>query len=207
MDINALYKEIQHHHRVNYFCRLISALNLKFGVEVGVRFANFSRDLLHASSLAKLVGIDCEPTIDAIKVAREYSGKYQFVIGKSPDCAYTFDDNYCDFVYLDNDHSYEHVKKELPIWYEKVSIGGILSGHDFMEYTDLSEGKFGVDDAVIEFCKDRNYTLYVSGCDTNNFDNLKEFSVEAGKKCTNRSKEQSETFEDLMVPNWWIFKQ
>jgi hypothetical protein len=203
---DVLYRNIRKYHRANYFAALINHFHLKLGVEVGVRFANFSRDLLEHSSLDYLIGIDVEATKDAIQTMAKYS-KYKFVIGTSPDCATSFSKNSLCFVYLDNDHSYHHVKAELPVWLNRVRQGGVLAGHDFMEYTDLTEGKFGVDDAVIEFCKVNGHTLYVSGCDSNNLDNLKEFSVVAGKKCTNRSKEEAPTFEDLMVPNWWIVKQ
>lgn len=206
MDIQRLYKDIREYHRVNYFCALINAFQLKLGVEVGVRFGVFSRDLMESSSLTKLIGIDYDLHKDAIQTDKDYA-KYQLMCGRSPDCASLFTDNSLCLVYLDNDHHYAHVKAELPVWYEKVKVGGILSGHDFMEYTDSGEGKFGVDDAVIEFCRERNYILYVSGCDSNNLDNLKEFSVAAGENCKNKREDQRATHEDVMVPNWWLVKQ
>ena len=36
-----------------------------------------------------------------------------------------------DFVYIDGDHSYNAVKRDLFYWYPKVREGGILAGHDF----------------------------------------------------------------------------
>ena len=35
-----------------------------------------------------------------------------------------------DFVYIDGDHSYEAVKRDLEMWYPKIRKGGVLCGHD-----------------------------------------------------------------------------
>lgn len=37
-------------------------------------------------------------------------------------------DDYFDYVYLDNDHSYEHCVKEFPKYWYKVKSGGMISG-------------------------------------------------------------------------------
>ena len=52
-------------------------------------------------------------------------------------------DNYIDFLFIDADHSYESVKKDISAWYPKVKSGGIVSGHDW-------NTKGGVRPAVIE---------------------------------------------------------
>ena len=63
----------------------------------------------------------------------------------------TFQDNFIDFIYIDADHTYESVKRELNSVYSKVKIGGIISGHDYCSV------KFpGVVRAVIEFCTEKN---------------------------------------------------
>ncbi|MHB1329654.1 MAG: class I SAM-dependent methyltransferase [Gemmatimonadales bacterium] len=36
-----------------------------------------------------------------------------------------------DLVFIDALHDYEHVKQDIALWWPKVRIGGILSGHDF----------------------------------------------------------------------------
>jgi predicted O-methyltransferase YrrM len=36
-----------------------------------------------------------------------------------------------DIVFIDALHDYEHVKQDIALWWPKVRIGGILSGHDF----------------------------------------------------------------------------
>jgi len=54
-----------------------------------------------------------------------------------------------DFVYVDGNHSYEFVKKDLELYYDKVRVGGVIGGHDFR----LSI--FGVPWAVTEFMVER----------------------------------------------------
>lgn len=36
-----------------------------------------------------------------------------------------------DLVFIDGDHSYEHIKQDILTWKEKVRPGGLLTGHDY----------------------------------------------------------------------------
>ena len=45
-----------------------------------------------------------------------------------------FEDNSIDFIFIDVDHSFESVTKDLKAWYCNVKKGGIMSGHDFFKY-------------------------------------------------------------------------
>jgi len=60
----------------------------------------------------------------------------------------SFTDNYFDWVYIDGNHLYEFVKKDLELFYIKVKKGGFITGDDYEE-----EGwwKGGVKKAVDEF--------------------------------------------------------
>ena len=42
-----------------------------------------------------------------------------------------FPDFYFDLVYIDADHSYDAVKKDIDYWSRKVKLEGILAGHDY----------------------------------------------------------------------------
>ena len=50
-----------------------------------------------------------------------------------------------DFVYIDGNHRYEYVKKDIELYWPKIKIGGVLAGHDF------KSGEDGVRKAVKEY--------------------------------------------------------
>lgn len=75
--------------------------------------------------------------------------------------ANTFENDTFDLVYIDADHTYESVKKDLYAWYPKVKSGGIFSGHDYCEYyIKQSDTKFGVVQAVDEFVNEFSLKNY-----------------------------------------------
>lgn len=75
--------------------------------------------------------------------------------------ANTFENDTFDLVYIDADHTYESVKKDLYAWYPKVKSGGIFSGHDYCEYyIKQSDTKFGVVQAVDEFINEFSLKNY-----------------------------------------------
>ena len=45
-----------------------------------------------------------------------------------------FDDNSLDFVYIDGLHTFDAVMLDLIFWSPKVRSGGIVAGHDYLEF-------------------------------------------------------------------------
>ena len=66
--------------------------------------------------------------------------------GKSEKIMLGFSDDYFDVVYIDGDHSYEGVKRDLEVAYKKVKKGGLICGHDY------GLNFISVMNAVNEFC-------------------------------------------------------
>jgi hypothetical protein len=60
-----------------------------------------------------------------------------------------FEDGTLDFVFIDGDHTYEGVKRDIEAWAPKVRDGGIVAGHDID--TPLGGGDWGVRQAVEEY--------------------------------------------------------
>ena len=58
-----------------------------------------------------------------------------------------FMDKSLDMVYIDADHSYEMCLLDCELWYEKLRVGGILCGHDFMFMTGGLEYELREEDA------------------------------------------------------------
>jgi Methyltransferase domain len=62
-----------------------------------------------------------EPIKDAINVIR----------ANSWESASLYEDASLDFVFIDADHEYESVVKDITAWLPKVKSGGVLAGHDY----------------------------------------------------------------------------
>lgn len=71
------------------------------------------------------------------------NGRAQLIREKSWVAASQFADASLDLVYIDGDHTYEGVCKDLAAWYPKVKKGGVICGDDI--------GWIGVKRAVDEF--------------------------------------------------------
>ena len=70
--------------------------------------------------------------------------------------------NSLDFVYIDANHSYEYVCKDLEIWFTRVKKGGVIAGHDVF----LNRGTFyEVLEAVKDFCCENKIIFYIEAPD------------------------------------------
>jgi hypothetical protein len=47
-----------------------------------------------------------------------------------------FKDNSLDFVYIDGHHGFKYVAEDIFEWSKKVRVGGIISGHDYINRSD-----------------------------------------------------------------------
>jgi hypothetical protein len=74
------------------------------------------------------------------------NSKVRIVRDYSVNAAKMFDNEYFDFVYIDGDHSYEAVLKDLEAWYPKLKKFGVMCGDDYGHPSGL-----GVIKAVYEF--------------------------------------------------------
>jgi len=173
------------------------------GVEVGVFRGFFSKDILRLWQGGTLFMVDVWKKMeddyndvcnndDHMKYLRDTCDNVQgfedraIIIRSTSEIAATlFPDESLDFVYIDANHAYEHVKKDIEIWYPKVRKGGVFAGHDYINidwYADPNflpnmkdkhlyntvngkkyyNGVFGVNPAVDEFCEKYGYTLDVT---------------------------------------------
>lgn len=112
---------------------------LEIGVDKG-------RSLWTAKQLAPLVrciGVE----IHTEPVA--WIGDVEFIKGDSQEVAKTWTDEIA-LLFIDGDHSYEGVKKDLDSWYPHVKSGGVIMVHDFRP--DIP----GVVYAMSQFCVENN---------------------------------------------------
>jgi len=76
-------------------------------------------------------------------------------------------DNHFDMIYIDGDHSYEGVKRDIRTAFLKIKNGGWIMGHDYemnMKKAHRSYN-FGTKAAVDEFCKANGQTIFAKALD------------------------------------------
>lgn len=88
---------------------------------------------------------------------------------KSDDAHAYIDDASLDFVFIDGDHSFEQVYKDLKNYYPKIKTSGILSGHDYnFDYENdkpvkralkLFMKEFNILDERLKFCKNDSWYI------------------------------------------------
>jgi len=116
--------------------------------EIGVNRGNFSKLILKIVKPKKLYLIDpwthfsgvkqneaksdenYNKTLKRVKNEIE-SGQVILKKGSSLDVLTEFEDNFFDWIYVDGDHRYEFVKKDLELSYSKVKKNGFITGDDY----------------------------------------------------------------------------
>ena len=166
-------KLIKHRSEIPTILKTIG-LNKKI-CELGVFRGKNLWDLAMLSDADLVVGIDAwDQKIDHLWTQETHDQNYNYVMQKVVEkikrkchkidikilrgdhsiLVKEFDNEYFDYVYIDSDHSYECVKKDINQWYPKIKEGGIIAGHDYCKRTvkrDTGTTVFGVIKAVDEF--------------------------------------------------------
>lgn len=69
--------------------------------------------------------------------------------------------NDLDMVYIDGNHSYEYVKKDIELYAPKIKPGGLIGGHDIMGNPMSND----VQQAVYEYADAHNLSVYIDSPD------------------------------------------
>jgi hypothetical protein len=138
--------------------------NELIGVEIGVDYGLNAKTMLTFLPIKKLYLIDpYSEEVDGISGDKRFVKAQQFLakfdkkiefIRKTSEGAITHILDNLDFVYIDGAHDYEHVKKDIELYYPKVETGGIIGGHDFWA------SKIDVCKAVLEFAATNNIQIH-----------------------------------------------
>lgn len=138
--------------------------------EIGVNRGEFSTQILQHTNPQKLHLIDAwgnppryhnglkSVVSDKFKNEIE-AGKVEIHQGFSTNVLAQMSDHYFDWVYLDTDHSYGLTADELVILKDKIKAGGIIAGHDYIIGNWKGDVRYGVIEAVHEFCVKENWEI------------------------------------------------
>ncbi|MDX2282531.1 MAG: class I SAM-dependent methyltransferase [Bacteroidia bacterium] len=137
--------------------------------EIGVDQGDFSAQILEICQPSVLYLIDVwgsaryhEGLYQAVQTrfqAEMAAGRVQIRRGYSTERLPEFADSSLDWVYLDTDHTYATTRQELEILRHKVKPGGIIAGHDFTIGSWNRGIRYGVVEAVHEFCLAQHWEL------------------------------------------------
>jgi predicted O-methyltransferase YrrM len=142
------------------------------GVEIGVNEGTHAFAMLKTLPIKKLYLIDpYMPYLEdgnyitsdgvakkAIEKLKEFGDKACFIFKTSEDAVAEIPD-VVDFVYVDGNHDYSCVKKDIELYFRKLRAGGIICGHDYSSNWD------GVIKAVNEFTESNSLALHTEGVD------------------------------------------
>lgn len=144
---------------------------VEIGTWVGKSIAYLATEVKNNNSKIKIYGIDnfigtINNKLSDISKERFNGDFYDVFLQNMEDCdlkeyitpirkpsleaVKEFEDNSIDFLFIDGDHSYNAVIKDINAWYRKVKRGGVMAGHDLPQR--------GVTQALNEFTKANNIT-------------------------------------------------
>lgn len=131
--------------------------------EVGIWRCDYSKKILQVTQPARLHLID----IDASSIERASdlfspeieSGQVAVHLGDSSRVIESMPDDYFHWVYIDGDHSYEGVKRDLEAARLKLKDGGLLALNDYIYFEPSGFSKYGVVEAVNEFCIQHDFEV------------------------------------------------
>jgi predicted O-methyltransferase YrrM len=126
------------------------------GCEIGVMYGVHARQILKKLDMKKLYLI--EPIMKLKAYERTFYKCVDWIPTLSRLAYHQLRYQSLDFVYIDGDHSYDAVKKDLQIYYYRVKHGGMVAGHDF-NHQDVAR-------AVTEFCARHKLKLHTYGFPT-----------------------------------------
>jgi hypothetical protein len=125
--------------------------------EIGTLKGDYAREILQVCDPTELHLID----IDFRSLAKDVSSNEVVSLhqGFSHKALESFPDDYFDWIYIDGDHTYEGVKRDISVAMKKVKSGGYLVFNDFARIARAGLGTFGVHRAVCEFAAEKNWAF------------------------------------------------
>ena len=153
----------------NTLVQIFKEAGFKLGAEIGVETGIYSRFMIDTIPGLKLICVD--PWKAYLKNSQEREDKvYERAMGTLSGCnveimrmtsmeaSKNVPNNSLDFVYIDGLHDFDNVMMDMIVWANKVKVGGIISGHDY-----IHQYQVGIIQAVNAYTSVHNvYSWYIT---------------------------------------------
>lgn len=108
---------------------------VEVGTYKGRSFSYLVIEAINANKSFDIIGVDAFPWEDVepafIENMKPLEGEFRYIKSISWEAAKHFEDNSIDFLFIDADHVYEAVKKDIAVFLPKMKKGALISGHDY----------------------------------------------------------------------------
>ena len=133
--------------------------------EVGTQTGGFAKLILSILQPSKLHIYDIDYSLfdHAHFASAIEKGVVELHQGDSSTLLGTLPDRHFDFIYIDGDHSYNGVVKDLEQSSRKIKDEGWIVCNDYTIYSPLEKTKYGVYRAVNEFCLNHGFEIIYLG--------------------------------------------
>jgi hypothetical protein len=159
--------------------------------EIGVAYGDFSEKIINVTMPSKFFAIDtfsinknnepwgCTRLKESGKTHFEYyQNRFRSLIGKgiveqrqglSWEMLGKLPDHSLDFIYVDADHTYESLKKDIAQAHKKIKPNGLIQFNDYTLFDNSAMVPYGVYRAVNEFMIEKNYEMLYYCLQTHGF--------------------------------------
>ncbi len=137
--------------------------------ELGVNKGDFSKQILDLTQPKKFHIIDfwgstrynqeIRKSVEKRFATQIKENSMEINLGLSTEVVNDFTDNYFDWIYIDTAHTYDVTIAELEMYRAKMKNGGIIAGHDYILGNWNGTVRYGVIEAVHEFCLKYNWEI------------------------------------------------
>ena len=151
---------------------MVKKFNNLNGAEIGVYRGSYSQQIIDYFKSKKILlnlhliepwevdseftnygSSDLEDAYMSVKSKFENKKNIKIIKSTSINASTKYNDFFFDFVYIDGNHEYRHVKQDLDLWYPKLKNEGILFGDDYLR-------PYGVQKAVKEFAYEKKLIVH-----------------------------------------------
>lgn len=154
------------------------------GAEIGTSFGYFAKELAKWGGHLICVDTWSDPGVLTVALNNLMMFPVSFLHMSSVQAASLIRDGSLDWVYIDAGHDPVNVSRDLSVWPDKVRLGGVVSGHDYLDGFHFGE-PFAVKEVVDKYVAWKMLDLHL---------------------ITGGNVENCDVREGVRLPSWWFVR-